>query len=76
MEVAHVSSLRGQASPSSRRRRPESPGIFFLGLAGASIIGSLASFIAGRKQLANLVGEWVPTVLLLGLYNKFVKEAT
>ena len=39
-------------------------------------MGSLVAFIRGRKQFANLMGEWVPTFLLLGMYNKFVKEAT
>jgi hypothetical protein len=36
----------------------------------------LVFYISGRKQFANLMGEWVPTLLLLGMYNKFVKEAT
>jgi len=26
-----------------------------------------------RKQWANFVGQWVPTILLLGIYNKIVK---
>jgi len=29
--------------------------------------------IAGRKNLANFVGQWVPTILIVGLYNKLVK---
>jgi hypothetical protein len=29
--------------------------------------------IAGRKQDAQFVGHWVPTILLLGVYNKLVK---
>lgn len=52
------------------------PSVLFLTAAGASIVGSLVAFVRGRKQLANLIGEWVPTFLLLGMYNKFVKEAT
>ena len=27
----------------------------------------------GRKNLANFVGQWVPTILIIGLYNKLVK---
>jgi len=30
---------------------------------------------ARRGQLALFVGQWVPTLLLLGLYNKIVKVA-
>ncbi|HZS35368.1 MAG TPA: hypothetical protein VFF06_01000 [Polyangia bacterium] len=52
------------------------PSMVFLGLAGASIAGALAAFLAGRRQLAAFIGEWAPTVLLLGVYNKLVKEAT
>ncbi len=52
------------------------PSGLFLGAAAASIVGSLVSYLTGRKQFANLMGEWVPTLLLLGMYNKFVKEAT
>jgi hypothetical protein len=50
------------------------PSMVFLGIAGASVIGSLVSFVRGRRQLANFIGEWVPTFLLLGMYNKIVKE--
>ena len=28
---------------------------------------------SGRKNLANFVGQWVPTILIVGLYNKLVK---
>jgi hypothetical protein len=29
--------------------------------------------LAGRDQGAQFVGHWVPTILILGLYNKLVK---
>ena len=58
------------------RETSRMPSMLFLGAAGVSILGSLISFISGRKQFATLMGEWVPTFLLLGMYNKFVKEAT
>ena len=50
------------------------PNLVFLGLAGASIIGS-AIFTFQRKQtnLGNFIGLWAPTIMLLGLYNKMVK---
>jgi hypothetical protein len=49
------------------------PSGVFLGLAGAAIVGSLALKLLGRHSTANFVGEWVPTILMLGLYNKVVK---
>jgi hypothetical protein len=30
-------------------------------------------YLNGRKASANFVGHWVPTILMLGLYNKVVK---
>jgi hypothetical protein len=50
------------------------PSSAFLGLALASIGVSLACQITGRKQLSNFVGQWAPTFLILGLYNKVVKQ--
>ena len=45
----------------------------FLSLAVGSIGLSALLHLAGRKQDAQFVGQWVPTILLLGLYNKIVK---
>lgn len=49
------------------------PSISFLGLALASMGVSIGLMIAGRKNLANFVGQWVPTILILGTYNKITK---
>lgn len=51
------------------------PSDLFLWAAGGSIIGSLALHFAGRKEDSNFVGQWAPTFLILGLYNKLVKVA-
>jgi hypothetical protein len=45
----------------------------FLVLAGGAIAGVLVLKLLGRHATANFVGEWVPTILMLGLYNKIVK---
>lgn len=50
------------------------PSLWFLGAAGASVAASLALKIAGYDKTANFVGQWAPTILLLGIYNKLVKE--
>ncbi|MBP7149100.1 MAG: hypothetical protein KBD01_16345 [Acidobacteria bacterium] len=50
------------------------PSDFFLWLAGGAIVGSLALQVMGRKETSNFIGTWVPTVLILGLYNKLVKQ--
>src|SRR5688500_4169987 len=51
------------------------PSDMFLWAAGASIVGSLLLQCSGRKEESNFVGQWAPTFLILGLYNKIVKVA-
>lgn len=51
------------------------PSDTFLWLAGASIATSLTFKIMGRDRDAVFVGQWAPTFLILGLYNKLVKVA-
>ena len=51
------------------------PSDTFLWLAGGSIAGSLALKMMGRDHDALFVGQWAPTFLLLGVYNKIVKVA-
>jgi hypothetical protein len=50
------------------------PSSLFLGAAIASIVGSLTLQIAGKDQKALFVGQWAAPFLLLGIYNKLVKQ--
>ena len=49
------------------------PSDLFLWAAGASIAGSLAFKLMDKQAEALFVGQWAPTFLILGLYNKLVK---
>lgn len=49
------------------------PSDFFLWAALGSIGGALALALGGDTRKANFVGQWAPTFLILGLYNKLVK---
>ena len=51
------------------------PSDTFLWLAGGSIATSLTLKLMGRDTDALFVGQWAPTFLILGLYNKIVKVA-
>ena len=51
------------------------PSDTFLWLAGGSIATSLTLKMMGRSHDALFVGQWAPTFLILGLYNKLVKVA-
>lgn len=42
---------------------------------GVAAIGtSLCCELIGKKDLSRFFGQWVPTFLLIGIYNKIVKE--
>jgi hypothetical protein len=49
------------------------PSDLFLWAAGASMVGSLVCQLVGDERKAVFVGQWAPTLLILGLYNKLVK---
>ncbi len=49
------------------------PSDLFLWAALGSIAVSLGFKVAGKSDKALFVGQWAPTFLLLGLYNKLVK---
>jgi hypothetical protein len=45
----------------------------YLGVAVGAMGLSLVAQLAGRGKWGNFMEQWVPTWLLLGLYNKIVK---
>ncbi|HEX4793660.1 MAG TPA: hypothetical protein VH370_07715 [Humisphaera sp.] len=49
------------------------PSDTFLWMATGSIAASLMFKMMGRDHAALFVGQWAPTLLILGLYNKLVK---
>ena len=51
------------------------PSDTFLWLGLGSMAASLTLQLMGKKESAQFVGHWVPTFLILGLYNKVVKVA-
>ena len=50
------------------------PASYFLAAAGGVFVLSLGMALTSRrKDWANLVGNWVPSLILLGIYNKNAK---
>jgi hypothetical protein len=49
------------------------PSIGLLGLAFGSILVSATLMLMGKRNGALFVGQWAPTFLILGTYNKIVK---
>jgi hypothetical protein len=50
------------------------PSDLFLWAAVGSIIAALVLKVTHRHHDSNFVGHWAPTFLLLGIYNKLVKQ--
>lgn len=45
----------------------------YLAAAIGSMAVSLILMVAGQRNVANFIGQWAPTILIMGLYNKLVK---
>jgi hypothetical protein len=65
----------GRVATEIEKRTARLPSDVFLWSALSSMAGSLVLTLFGKQKLANFVGQWVPTLLIFGLYNKIVKVA-
>jgi hypothetical protein len=63
----------GTVARSIEQQTAKVPSNWFLWAAFGSIAGSLAFKMSGKHHEALFVGQWAPTFLILGLYNKLVK---
>jgi hypothetical protein len=50
------------------------PSDTFLWAAVGSMVASASLYAMGNKETSVFVGQWAPTLLILGLYNKLVKQ--
>ena len=75
METIMHEQQEGPVARAIEKQTSRIPSDVFLWAGVASIAASLTLALLGRKQAANFVGQWTPTVLLLGVYNKIVKVA-
>ena len=50
------------------------PSSGYLAAAVGSMIGSATLKILGKDDWALFVGQWAPTFLIMGVYNKMVKQ--
>jgi hypothetical protein len=50
------------------------PSDLFLWMAIGAMTASASLQIAGNKHVSLFVGQWAPTFLIFGLYNKLVKQ--
>jgi len=65
----------GQLARMIEEQTAKLPSDVFLWAAGGSMIASLFLQAAGEKERSLFIGQWAPSFLLLGIYNKLVKVA-
>jgi hypothetical protein len=63
----------GKVARAIEEQTAKLPSDLFLWAAGGAIATSLLLKLAKKDHLALFVGQWVPSFLLLGIYNKIVK---
>ena len=63
----------GKVARSIEQQTSKLPSDLFLWTALGSIGVSLVMMLTGNTKRANFVGQWAPTFLCLGIYNKLVK---
>ena len=71
--VAKGEAQEDQLTAAIEKYTAQVPSSIYLGLALASIAGSIAYKAAKKDHLALYVGQWVAPFLILGIYNKLVK---
>jgi hypothetical protein len=70
---AHQGEREGAVARMIEEQTAKLPSDLFLWAAGGSIVGSLVLNAMGEEHKSLFVGQWAPTFLILGLYNKLVK---
>lgn len=63
----------GMATSMVENETRKIPSITFLGFAFGAMGASLLLMLLGKKQAANFIGQWVPSILVMGTYNKIAK---
>lgn len=63
----------GRIARTIEQQTAKLPSDAFLWAAFGAIGASVILQVAGKEEKANFVGQWAPTLLIFGLYNKMVK---
>ena len=72
-EVRNADHTVGRDARAFEQQTAKLPSDTFMWAALGSMGLSLALQCAGKREMSNFVGQWVPTFLIFGLYNKMVK---
>ena len=73
-DVDAAEQTEGQVARSIEAQTAKLPSDTFLWLALGSMAVSAVCQISGNRNASLFVGQWAPAFLLLGVYNKLVKQ--
>jgi hypothetical protein len=75
MDMSMETQKEGPVARKIEEQTSRIPSDVFLWGALGSMAASLGLAIARQGKAATFIGQWVPTLLLFGVYNKIVKVA-
>jgi hypothetical protein len=73
-KVSRGEAAEDRVTGTIERQTSQVPSTVFLGLAIGSMAASAILQIAGKDHWALFVGQWAAPFLIMGNYNKMVKE--
>lgn len=74
VEKTNPNQEEGKVASIIEEQTAKIPSDVFLWVSLGSMLISLTLKIAGSSKTALFVGQWAPSFLLLGIYNKLVKQ--
>ena len=63
----------GRVARAIERQTAKIPSDVFLWTAIGTMVFSVIAHASNKRETGQFVGQWAPTLLILGLYNKIVK---
>ena len=64
----------GRVAKTIEEQTGKLPSDTFLWMAVGSMAASASLQMMGNRQVSLFIGQWAPTFLILGVYNKLVKQ--
>lgn len=74
MKASKSQRTEGPVARAIEQQTAKLPSDTFLWLAMGSMAASASLQMMGNKHASVFVGQWAPTLLIFGLYNKLVKQ--
>lgn len=71
--MANTKPREGKLAKTIEKQTAQIPSDVYLWTAVGSMAFSLGLFLAKKKHAALFFGQWAPSLLIIGLYNKLVK---